>query len=112
MSRVFVGVLHAELYIPGARTLKDRRRAVSSLVDRVRHRFDCSAALVGESDRPQVQELAVSVVGNDARLIRQILDRVSHFVRMDAEVMAQGVDVDVSRWHAPAGRWIQEADDG
>ena len=64
------------------------------------------------SSRADRRQLAVSLVGNDARLIGQILDRVSHFVRMDAEVMAQGVDVDVSRWHAPTGRWLQEDDDG
>ncbi|MCO4745179.1 MAG: DUF503 domain-containing protein [Proteobacteria bacterium] len=112
MSRVFVGVLTAELYIPGARTLKDRRRAVGSLVDRVRHRFDCSAALVGETERPQQQVLAVSVIGNDARHIGQILDRVSHFVRTDAEVLAQGLDVDVQRWHPATGWWTEENDDG
>lgn len=112
MSRVFVGVLHAELYIPGARTLKHRRRAVNSLVDRVRHRFNCAVALVGESERPQQQALAVSIVGNDARLMGQILDQVSHFVRMDAEVLVQGVDVDVSRWHSPDGWWTEEQDDG
>ncbi|TNE90331.1 MAG: DUF503 domain-containing protein [Deltaproteobacteria bacterium] len=110
---VFVGVLHAELYIPGARTLKERRRAVSSVTDRVRHRFDCAAALVGESDSPQQQALAVTVVGNDGRLLESVLDQIRHYLQRDAEVLVHGVDVDVSRWHGTSGWWSQqENDDG
>lgn len=110
---VYVGVLHAELYIPGARTLKERRRAVSSVVDRVRHRFECSVALVGESESPQQQALAASVVGNDARVLRSALDKLRDYLSRDAEVLVHGVDVDVSRWQGSDGWWVhQENDDG
>jgi uncharacterized protein YlxP (DUF503 family) len=110
---VYVGVLHAELYIPGARTLKDRRRAVRSVLDRVRHRFECAAALVGETESPQQQALAASVVGNDARLLRSVLDQLRDYLARDAEVLLREVDVDVSRWHGNDGWWLQqENDDG
>lgn len=112
MSRVFVGVLHADLYVPGARSLKDRRRAVVSVKERVRHRFECAVALVGESESPQQQALAVSVVGNDSRLLGQILDQVREYLNRDPDVLVHGVDVDVQRWHAASGWWTQENDDG
>lgn len=112
MSRVFVGVLHADLHVPGARSLKDRRRAVVSMRDRVRHRFECSVALVGESDDPRSQALAVSVVGSDAPTLRQMLDQLRDYLHRDPDVLVHGVDVDVQRWHATAGWWTQENDDG
>ena len=112
MARVFIGVLRAELYIPGARTLKDRRRLTGSLVDRLRHRFDVAVALVGAHERAQQETLAVTAVGSSTPPLRQLMDMVAAHARQHPEVLVQDLDVEVFRWHAEHGRWNQEVDDG
>jgi uncharacterized protein YlxP (DUF503 family) len=50
---MIVGVLRLTFHIPHARSLKDKRRVVQKLRDRVRSRFDVSIAEVGAQNLHQ-----------------------------------------------------------
>jgi len=70
---MFVGVARFVLQIPGARSLKDRRRVVRSFKDRVRARLPVSVAEVGELDRYQVATFGIATVSNDSARCREVL---------------------------------------
>ena len=72
-----VGVLRATFHIPHARTLKDKRRVVQKLRDRVRSRFDVSIAEVDAQDLHQRAVFGVSVVSSDAGVCDSVLERVA-----------------------------------
>lgn len=74
---MFVGVLRVSLSIPGARSLKDRRRVVLSLKERLISRFKVSAAEVGGLEDPRRATLAVVVVANEAAHCDRVLEEVS-----------------------------------
>ena len=63
----FVTILYIEMMIPHAQSLKDKRRAVRGLKDRISNRFNASVAEVGYLDKWQRAVLAVCLVGNDRR---------------------------------------------
>lgn len=65
------------LNVPGARSLKDRRRVVHSFRDRVRARMSVSIAEVGDLERYQVATLGVSVVARDSQHCSELLSEVS-----------------------------------
>lgn len=71
-----VGVLRLVLRLPASRSLKDRRRVVLALRDRIRARHQAAVAEVGHLDNPAAAVLAVAVVGNDARGLRARLDTI------------------------------------
>lgn len=100
-ERVFIGVLRLVLRIPGARTLKDRRQVVGSLLDRIRHRFPVSAHAVDTLDHPGRQIVVVTTGGNDGQLLRSNLDKIVAFANSSGGLLVGQVDVDVFRWHAP-----------
>lgn len=70
---MFVGVMRLGLMIPGARSLKDRRRVVLSFKERVQGRFKVSIAEVGSLDHPRHATLGVAVVSNDAAVCDSVL---------------------------------------
>lgn len=74
---MFVGVARIVLQIPGARSLKDRRRVVKGLKDRARAKLPVSIAEVGDLERYQVATLAVSVVSNDSSRCSEVLSHVA-----------------------------------
>ncbi len=74
---MFVGVSRQVLQIPGARGLKDRRRVIKSLKDRLRARLPVSVAEVGNVERYQVATLGLCVVSSDAARCREVLDRAA-----------------------------------
>lgn len=71
-----VGVLELDLLFPGLRSLKEKRRIVKSLKDRVAHRFNVSIAEVADNDMYQRGTLGVTVATNDARHADEVLRKV------------------------------------
>ena len=105
-SRIFVGVCRVAVHVPGARNRKDRRRAVVSLRDRVRHRFDVTFHEVGEDERSPRAVVVMTTAGNDQLVIRSMLDRMIGWIHSNGNVVADEVDVDVFRWHpSSVGDW-------
>lgn len=80
---MIVGTLEIRLHLRDARSLKDKRRVVRSLKDRIRAGFNVSVAEVDAQDMHQSAVLAVVQVGNDTRYINGTLDKVVQAVRSD-----------------------------
>jgi uncharacterized protein YlxP (DUF503 family) len=70
---MFIGVARLVLQIPGARSLKERRRVVKSLKDRLRARLPVSVAEVGDVERYQVATLGLAVISRDAPRCQEVL---------------------------------------
>ncbi len=75
-----VGVmeLHLALYDQGS--LKAKRSVVKRVLHRCRNTFNVAAAEVDDLDFTDRATLGVVAVGNDARFIRSLLDKVESFV--------------------------------
>ncbi|MBI5014585.1 MAG: DUF503 domain-containing protein [Deltaproteobacteria bacterium] len=71
-----VGVGTVELFIPEARSLKDKRSVVRSVVQRVQNQFHISVAEVESLDVLQTATIGFAVVTNDSRLANSILSKV------------------------------------
>jgi uncharacterized protein YlxP (DUF503 family) len=78
---MFVGVARLVITIPGAQSLKDRRRVVKSVKDRIRAKMPVSIAEVGDLERYQVATLGVAVVSNDSARCSEVLDAVTRMAR-------------------------------
>lgn len=62
-----IGVLNMDFLLPGARSLKDKRRAIKGLKDSMRARFNCSVAETDHHDLWQRARITVCVVSNESR---------------------------------------------
>lgn len=78
-----VGTLNLKLAIFGSYSLKDKRRVVNSLKDRLKSRFNVSVAEIGSLDRRQQAELGVALVANDGQFVETALDKLVEYVRQD-----------------------------
>lgn len=77
---MYVGLCTLSLHIPQARSLKDKRSVVRSVLGRVRARFNVSVAEVGAQDRHKDAVLAVAAVGSSAGVVTDLLEEVARFV--------------------------------
>lgn len=71
-----LGILQFTLRIRGARSLKDKRRVVRSLKDRLRNRYNASVAEVDDLDLIGRATMALSMVSNDRVYIETTLGRI------------------------------------
>jgi len=77
-----VGVLQVEIAIEDAMSLKDKRRVVKSLKDRIAHRHNVSVAEVDQLDEHRLCTLAVAMVSNDRRFTDSCLSKIVDEVRV------------------------------
>lgn len=89
-----VGLLTADLFISDALTLKDRRRVVKSLLDRLANRHNVAVADLGP-DRANQATLAVTTVANDEAHVHRVLDAALRMIENEPRVVCEGADVEI-----------------
>ena len=90
-----IGVLQVELSIGDAMSLKDKRRAVKSLKDRIAHRHNVSIAEVGALDEHRRAILGMAMVSNDSRYVEGALSKLVDFVRAAPYVSLVDYQIDL-----------------
>lgn len=75
-----IGVLKLTLHIPESGSLKDKRRVLRSLKDRLRNKFNVSVAEVDDHDLWQKATVAVALVASDRRHADEILQKILNTV--------------------------------
>ena len=78
---MIVGVLRVELALLEAQTLKDKRRIIKGVKDRLHHRFNVSVAEVGFGDSPKRCRLGIAAVANESRFVHSMLDKMIDTLR-------------------------------
>lgn len=69
-----------KLYLPGAFTLKDKRKTIKSLLQKSKNKFNFSAAEVDGQDYIQTAILGVAAVGNDYQYLQSVMDKYRDFL--------------------------------
>lgn len=78
-----VGVTRWELHLADCQSLKDKRRVVKSLKDRLHQRFGVAAAEVDHQDLWQRAAIAAAVVSGDARHAEEVLTACDRLVQAE-----------------------------
>ena len=90
-----VGLLELRILVPDAISLKDKRRAIKSIKDRISHRFNVSVAEVGLLDSRRQSELEVAMVSNDSAFTERCLCKVVDLVRSSVKLELLDYDIEM-----------------
>lgn len=90
-----IGVCRLDLLIRESQSLKEKRRMVKQIIDRVKHRFNVSIAEVGNNDLWQSAQLGLCLVSNDRRFTNSSLDTILDFIETinSAEVVKSDIEI-------------------
>lgn len=80
---MIIGVMTAQLHLFSIGSLKEKRSIVKSLVERLKSRFNISAAEVDFNDSKIKALVGIAAVSNDRRFIDQQFDKIINFIRND-----------------------------
>jgi uncharacterized protein len=84
---MIVGISVFELHLPSSRSLKDKRRVVKSLIDRVHQRYRVSIAETDFHDLHQRAEIAIAVVAAGGEMeMDRMMEEMRNLVESDPEV--------------------------
>ena len=77
---MIVGISSFELHLPSCRSLKEKRKVVKSLVDRIHQRYRVSVAETGFHDLHQRAEISLAAVATGEAEIEHMLEEVRSLV--------------------------------
>ncbi|TCL72413.1 hypothetical protein EDC14_1006126 [Hydrogenispora ethanolica] len=87
---MFIRAIAIDIHIPGARTLKDKRQVLQSIIVRLR-RLNLSVAEVGYQDQWQRAALGVAMVGADLGLLEQLQAQILRLIE-------ESYPVEIAHW--------------
>jgi len=74
------------LRIGGARSLKNKRRVLKSILTRIHNRYNVAVAEVGCQEKHQEAEVGIACVSNNGGHASQILAAVIKFIEVQNEI--------------------------
>lgn len=87
-----IGVNSWDLSLPECRSLKEKRKVVKSLKERLQHRFHVSVAETRHQDAWTRAEITAAVVTTDRGRADAILDKLDNFVVRDGRAVILRVE--------------------
>jgi uncharacterized protein len=93
-----VGSMELHLRLEGCNSLKDKRRVIRSVMDRVRHEFHVAIAEVDDHDLWGNACVGVACVSNDPRHAESILQHVIDAFDDYATVTVESVGKSIERY--------------
>ncbi|HPQ40140.1 MAG TPA: DUF503 domain-containing protein [bacterium] len=90
-----VGICYIEFEIQGARSLKEKRRVVKSLKDRLRSRFNISVAETGDQDLWQRAEIGFTCISSDHQYVDGLMASVIRLVEMDGRINVLDISTEI-----------------
>ncbi|RUM46034.1 MAG: DUF503 domain-containing protein [Desulfurobacterium sp.] len=75
-----IGILEVHLRIPEAHSLKEKRRVVKRLIERMKNKFNVSVSEIGDQDRWQSAVVGVVTIGTSQKVVDATLEKVVLFV--------------------------------
>ena len=78
-----IGTLTVPMHLHGLGSLKDKRKIVKSLIERLRSRFNASVSEVAAQDNKRLAVIGIAVVTNEGPFLQQQLDTIVNFIRQD-----------------------------
>jgi adenosyl cobinamide kinase/adenosyl cobinamide phosphate guanylyltransferase/uncharacterized protein YlxP (DUF503 family) len=88
-------VLTAELFLPGVVSLKERRRRLKSLLERLRARFNVAAVEIDGQNTWQRATLAIAAVAGEVEHIHRVFQDVAAFIDGYREMLLSDYRVDL-----------------
>ena len=93
-NQAVVCVISIELFIPMAHSLKEKRKHIKSLKERLQNRFNASVSEVGFLDDWQRAVLGVAMISNDRRYLEKQYSKIENFILEIRELELLNINIE------------------
>ena len=90
-----IGALRVSFMIFDANSLKQKRRVMRSVKDRLMNNFNVSVAEVGSNEKWQIGELGIATVGNETRFVNSVMTKVEDFLETFPSIRVIEADMEI-----------------
>lgn len=92
---MIIGTLNVDVIIVSSRSLKDKRRVIKSLKDRMRNKFNVSISETKSQDNLKYSTLSIAMVGTDRQYVNSTLSSLINFFRFFPQVQLLNYELEL-----------------
>lgn len=92
---MFVGVLKVELFLSEPQSLKDKRRIIKSLVDKIKNKFNIAVAEIGRLDSWNYCEIGLVCISNESGHTDSMMNSAINFIENQGTVELTDIQTEV-----------------
>ncbi|MDO5715778.1 MAG: DUF503 domain-containing protein [Tissierellia bacterium] len=93
---MIVGICELELYLYHPNSLKEKRKVIRSIIDRLQHRYNISIAEVGNNDKWQIATIGFATVSNNKKMVDETMNKVIRFIDENTELEIINIHREIS----------------
>jgi uncharacterized protein YlxP (DUF503 family) len=83
---MFVGIGKVEIFLPGLRSLKSKRRIIKSIKDKIRSKFNVGVNEIDFLDKWQHSTIGIAAVSNDSKFLRSSFSKIVNLIRDNRKI--------------------------
>ncbi|PKM83588.1 MAG: DUF503 domain-containing protein [Firmicutes bacterium HGW-Firmicutes-13] len=93
---MIIGICRIEIFLPNSQSLKEKRRVLKSLIQKLRQKFNISIAEIENQDKWQKTTLAIVCVSSSSRFVNKVIEQIlneiekfndGHVINYDIEII-------------------------
>ena len=96
-----IGACSIKLSLRGARSLKEKRRVIRAIKDRVKNKFNISVAEIGDQNLWGSIHIGIAATGPDARYLEALMRQTVNFI--ESMYLADMIDHQIEVIHLENG---------
>lgn len=81
-----IGILELEIKLFSSDSLKNKRRIIKSLIDRIRNNFNVSVSEIRHQDLWQRAGLGIALLTTEGKFAQSILSKIVDFIKKDKKI--------------------------
>lgn len=94
-NKFFVGICKFDLHIQNSHSLKEKRKVIKSLEEKLKNRFNISMCEFGELSLWQRTRLAIVTCSNEFKITESIIKSVIRYIEQDPSVMVVNSETEI-----------------
>ena len=85
-----------EIYLPGVRSLKEKRKHIKSLKDRLKNKFNLSVSEVGYQEFKQRSKIGLCLVSGEHKMVKQNFEKIKNTLKRYPQLAfrSRGVEIE------------------
>lgn len=92
---MIIGACRIKLHIFESYSLKDKRKVIKSLLERLQSRYNISIAEIEDLDSWQTALIGFSCVSNETKHVQSVITNVIRFIDNDGRVEITDQDIEI-----------------
>ena len=95
MRSMFVGIIEIQIRIYGSNSLKDKRRVIKSIIDKIKNRFNVSCSDISNNNLWNRAGIGIALVSNDKSFVNKQINLIFDYVKQfyDIEIINHTIEI-------------------